>query len=106
MNDLHDLTLTRPEGDNAGGAAAPAVPAGNLFTVECWEVEHGDILFGLHHRIGSILTDGQWWYYGDDHGMIIAKRSVGSRVQVVRGGSDDCDPHGIDRPPRRLEVVR
>lgn len=105
MSDLHDLTVTRPDGDTGSGDHVP-VPAANLFTVECWEVEHGDILFGLHHRIETILTDGQWWYYSDEHGMIIAKRRVGSRVQVVRGGSDDCDPNGIARPARHLEVVR
>jgi hypothetical protein len=104
MNDS-DLTVTRPDGDTAAGATS-SVLAANLLTIECWEVEHGDILWGLHHRIESILTDGKWWYYGDEHGTIIARRAVGSRVQVVRGGSDDCSPHGIARPARHLEVVR
>lgn len=101
-----DLTLTRPEGDDAGEDHPVPVLAGNLLTVECWEVEHGDILWGLHHRIASILTDGSWWYFGDDRGTIIARRSVGARVQVVRdNGVDECPPHGIERP-RHLEVVR
>lgn len=97
-----------------------SVLAGETLTVEPWQVEHGDRLLGLHSIIDSILCDGTWWYYGDQHGRIIAKRRCDSRVQIIRdssasetddsGGSsavtafpsatshiDDCPPHGIPR---------
>lgn len=106
MTDFQDLTLTRPEGDPAASASPVPVLAADLLTVECHEVEHGDIIWGLHHRVESILTDGTWWYYGDEHGTIIAKRRCGGRIQIVRGGSNDCPPEGIERPARHLAAVR
>lgn len=77
--------------------------------MECWEVDHGDILVGFTHPhvVDSILTDGTFWYFGDDHGTIIAKRRCGSRIQVIRDPKvDDCPVHGIERPVRHLAAVR
>lgn len=103
MSRLHPPVLvaaTVPVADDASGGHPSPTPAGILLTVEPWEVEHGDILAGLRTPIASILQDDRGvWYYGDDHGAIIAKRPHWSRVQVLRGDPvGDCPPHGIDRP--------
>lgn len=70
-------------GDASRAHPVPS-PAGTPLTVDAHLVEHGDVLFGLRTPIASILTDGAWWYYGDEHGTILARREVGSRVQVLR----------------------
>ena len=96
----------------AAGELATAV-----ITVEPHLVEHGDIILGLRTPVTSILTDGTFWFYGDDSGTFIAKRPSWGRVQVIRGADqemiaqsladlDDCNPAGLERPPRQLTVVR
>jgi len=104
----HDLVTGSPSPDDAGGDGPSPAPAGILLTVEPWEVEHGDILAGLRTPIASILqNDRGVWYYGDAHGIILARRPHWSKVQVLRGaGSDECPPRGRERPRPHLEVVR
>ena len=46
------------------------------------------------------------WYYRDALGTVLARRPHWSKVQVLRGGSDDCPAEGIERPSRHLGVVR
>lgn len=102
--------------------------SGTSLSVEPHEVEHGDIIVGLHTPVASILTDGQSWFYGDDRGTFIAKRPSWGKVQVLRGQivgegvasyrdvaavntvtpfptPDDCPPHGITRGRGGLFVV-
>lgn len=108
VGEIKDLvTSTVPGDDDASGAHPSPSPAGILLTVEPWEVEHGDILAGLRTPIASILQDDRGvWYYGDDHGITIAKRPHWSKVQILRGNPcEDCNPYDIERP-RHLEVVR
>lgn len=94
-------------GHPASGTQTVPGSAGILLTVDPWEVEHGDILAGLRTPIASILqNDRGVWYYGDAHGITIARRPHWSKVQVLRGApGEDCDPRGLDRPARHLEVV-
>jgi hypothetical protein len=79
---------------------------GNVYTVDVRDVEYGDLIVGHPGRIvTSILldcADGLSWLFADAAGRIIARRSIGSRVQVIRGG-DDCPAGWILRP---LSVVR
>lgn len=102
------VSSTVPADDDASGSHPSPAPVGILLTVEPWQVEHGDILAGLRTPIASILqNDRGVWYYGDAHGITIARRPHWSKVQVLRGvPGEACDPHGLERPVRHLEVVR
>lgn len=80
-----------------------------VLTVRAHEVNKGDLLVGLTRPVDMVLYhggDGRW-LYTDAAGTILRAVHSLAYVQVIRGlPVDECDPHGIDRPQRHLEVVR
>jgi hypothetical protein len=56
-----------------------------ITTVDVRDVEYGDYIFPLHVPVGSILSDGITWFFGNERGIEMVRRSIGSRVQVWRG---------------------
>lgn len=73
-----------------------------IVTVDVHCIEKGDRLVGGRNYIEKVLYhgNGEGWLLVDQFGGIIAKRPLGARVQVLRGGltSDDTPAQGIERP--------
>lgn len=94
---------------------APAIlPAGmypsgvQLLSVEPYEVERGDRIFGLVTVVDSVLYDGGCgrWLYVDAAGVIICRRPAHRLVRVLRGGLSSHDTPGQGIARRHLQAVR
>jgi len=84
--------------------ADAAFSAAKVVTVDVHEIERGDRLGS--HTLDHVLyhgNDGDWLLV-DHLGVIVGRRPMGARVQVVRGLPlpDDTPAHGIARPHLRL----